>query len=31
VCPVCGNTVTVVDFSKCPVCFTPGDKFVPVA
>jgi len=31
VCPVCGNTVTVVDFSKCPVCFTPGEKFVPVA
>ena len=31
VCPVCGNTVTVVDFSKCPVCFTPGEKFVAVA
>ena len=31
VCPICGNTVTVVDFSKCPVCFTPGDKFVAVA
>lgn len=31
VCPVCGHTVTVVDFSKCPVCFTPGDKFVAVA
>jgi rubrerythrin len=31
VCPVCGNTVTVVDFSKCPVCFTPGEKFIPVA
>jgi rubrerythrin len=31
VCPVCGNTVTVVDFSKCPVCFTPGEKFISVA
>ena len=31
VCPVCGNTVTVVDFSKCPVCFTPGEKFIAVA
>lgn len=30
VCPVCGNTVTVVDFSKCPVCFTPGEKFIAV-
>jgi rubrerythrin len=31
VCPICGNTVTTVDFAKCPVCFTPGDKFVPIA
>jgi rubrerythrin len=31
VCPVCGNTVTTVDFTKCPVCFTPGDKFIPIA
>ena len=31
VCPICGNTVTVVDFGKCPVCFTPGEKFVSVA
>jgi rubrerythrin len=30
VCPVCGNTVATVDFAKCPVCFTPGDKFVPI-
>jgi rubrerythrin len=30
VCPVCGNTVTVVDVSKCPVCFTPGEKFIAV-
>ena len=27
VCPVCGKTVVAVDFSKCPVCFTPGEKF----
>ncbi len=31
VCPLCGKTVAVVDFSKCPVCFTPGEKFVPIA
>jgi rubrerythrin len=31
VCPICGNTVTTVDFPKCPVCFTPGEKFVAVA
>lgn len=31
VCPLCGKTVPTVDFSKCPVCFTAGDKFVPVA
>lgn len=30
VCPVCGKTVVAVDFSKCPVCFTPGEKFVKV-
>ena len=30
VCPVCGNTVTTVDFAKCPVCFTPGEKFIPI-
>jgi rubrerythrin len=27
VCPVCGKTVTVVDFAKCPVCFTEKSKF----
>ncbi|MGE5359734.1 MAG: rubrerythrin family protein [Bacteroidales bacterium] len=27
VCPVCGKTVTTVDFAKCPVCFTEKDKF----
>jgi rubrerythrin len=31
VCPVCGKTVAAVDFSKCPVCYTAGDKFVKVA
>lgn len=30
VCPVCGKTVTAVDFAKCPVCFTAGDKYVKV-
>lgn len=30
VCPVCGKTVVTVNFSKCPVCFTPGEKFVKV-
>lgn len=27
VCPVCGFTVPVVDFQKCPSCFTPKEKF----
>ncbi len=31
VCPVCGKTVAAVGFAKCPVCFTPGEKFVKVA
>ncbi len=31
VCPVCGKTVTVVDFSKCPVCFTEKSKFLSIA
>lgn len=30
VCPVCGKTVVAVDFSKCPVCFTPGEKYIKV-
>ncbi len=30
VCPVCGKTVTVVDFNKCPVCFTEKGKFLSV-
>jgi rubrerythrin len=31
VCPVCGKTVTVVDFAKCPVCFTAADKYMKVS
>ena len=31
VCPECGKTVLAVGFEKCPVCFTPGTKFVKVA
>ncbi len=27
VCPVCGETVSQVDFSRCPVCATKGDLF----
>lgn len=27
VCPVCGFTVRVIDFKKCPSCFTPAEKF----
>ena len=30
VCPVCGKTVVAVGFEKCPVCFTPGEKFIKV-
>jgi rubrerythrin len=30
VCPVCGKTVTVVGFDKCPVCFTEKGKFKAV-
>ncbi len=30
VCPECGKTVLAVNFEKCPVCFTPGAKFVKV-
>lgn len=30
VCSVCGLTVTVVDFAKCPSCFSPKDKFESV-
>ena len=31
VCPVCGKTVGAVDFTKCPVCFTPAEKYMKIA
>ena len=31
VCPNCGFTVREVDFSKCPSCFTPKEKFEQVS
>jgi rubrerythrin len=31
VCPVCGHTVTAVEFSRCPVCSTKGETFEKVA
>jgi rubrerythrin len=31
VCPVCGFTAEKVDFSKCPSCFTPKEKFLKVS
>lgn len=31
VCPVCGFTVRVVDFSECPSCFTPQERFEKVS
>jgi len=31
VCPECGNTVLSVDFKKCPVCFTPAEKFISIS
>lgn len=30
VCSVCGNTVAVIDFKKCPVCDTPKEDYVAV-
>jgi len=30
VCPVCGNTVEGKAPDKCPICNTPGSKFVKV-
>lgn len=30
VCTVCGYTVAKLDFSKCPTCFSPKDKYVTV-
>lgn len=31
VCSVCGYTVTKVDFSKCPSCFSPKEKYETVS
>jgi rubrerythrin len=31
VCSVCGKTVAKVDFAKCPVCFSPKDKYATVS
>ncbi len=31
VCKVCGNTVTQVDFSKCPNCFSPKHEYEKVS
>ena len=31
VCTVCGYTTEKVDFEKCPSCFNPKDKYVPVS
>ena len=31
VCTVCGYTTTKLDFTKCPACFSPKEKYVKVA
>ncbi len=31
VCTICGFTTSKVDFEKCPSCFNPKEKYVPVA
>lgn len=31
VCPVCGYTTSDLNFSKCPSCFTPKEKFEKVS
>lgn len=31
VCSVCGKTVAKIDFAKCPVCFSPKDKYLTVS
>jgi rubrerythrin len=31
VCPVCGNTVEKAAPDKCPICSTPGSKFMKIA
>ncbi len=30
VCSICGNMVTALNFSECPICFNPLDKYVQV-
>jgi rubrerythrin len=30
VCTVCGFTTTKLDFTKCPACFSPKDKYILV-
>jgi rubrerythrin len=31
VCTICGYTTTKLDFSKCPSCFNPKEKYVQVS
>lgn len=31
VCPVCGYTEETLPEKKCPICFTPKEKFIPVS
>jgi len=30
VCSICGNLVTALNFSECPICFNPLDKYFQV-
>ena len=31
VCTVCGYTTTNIDFTKCPACFSPKEKYIRVS
>jgi rubrerythrin len=31
VCPECGYTTARIDLDKCPVCYTPKNKFIKIA
>jgi rubrerythrin len=31
VCQECGKTVVTINFEKCPVCFSPAEKFLKVS
>jgi rubrerythrin len=31
VCPVCGNTVEGKALDQCPICDTPGSKFIKIS